>query len=193
MIILTITIEGDWVPESFEGPRLQSAPGMKVYEAKLLTENCTPVKRVYQQTAVPQESFCTSIPALTLTLFDTPSRSYKTLTAGPFPITYHPEHAPRQDVYKPKTNAAEAQIQSVVAPPAPAPWLSKVWARLTRPHEVILHGSSDVTVRLAPAESSQALFSLKPGTAVNVETAEGNWIRISCPNGIGWIPKPESL
>jgi len=192
LITVTLTVEGDWIPESFHMPQMEATPGVKIYDSKLVAEESSIVKQVYRQTVVPQEIFCTALPALSFCYFDTGSGTYKTLSSGPFSITYHAERTPVQPLYTPPERPSETNsgISTAGASAAPASSLSG-WrvlrARITGSREIVLQGSGDISVRLAPLESSQELFTLKPGSSVVIDSSTDDWLRITCPKGIGWV------
>lgn len=190
LITLTLAIEGDWLPDLFEMPTLHSTPLLKVYDARPVVEECTPLRRISQQTVVPQEGGEAILPPLKLEIFDTGSETYRTLSAGPFPITFHAEHAVKQAIYTPpmrSQNHAIAAPSSRASPaPAASPW-QRFWTMLSGRHEATVGGKSAASVRLAPAESSEELFTLEPGTVLVIVDRQGDWIRISVPKGIGWI------
>jgi hypothetical protein len=196
LITLTLTVEGDWIPDDFEMSGIEGTPGLKKYAPKIAKEECFPVKHVTRQTVVPQDPSCTAIPPLSLCYFDTGSGSYIVKTVGPFPITYHAERAPPQQPYSPPRVAVQTNETSSlpgkvkIRPPPESVWQS-LGHRLSGNREVTLRGTGDVSIRLAPAESSSELFTLKPGIVVNIESKHEGWRRISCPKGIGWIRKED--
>ena len=193
LITLTATVEGDWIPDTFIMPRLENTPDLKVYEMKLDTEESSPTRQVCRQTVVPQEHSPALLPALTLCTFDTRLDTYKTQTAGPFPVTFHAEQmTPLQEYVPQRQNSTSATALSQSPPPPPGggedPFWMKLWDRLSGSRNLIIRGRGDISVRLAPDEASRELFSLKPGEVVRQETRREDWLRISCPKGIGWLP-----
>ncbi len=192
LITLTATVEGDWIPDTFIMPRLENTPDLKVYEMKLDAEESSPTRQVCRQTVVPQEHSPALLPELTLCTFDTRLDTYKTQTAGPFPVTFHAERiTPRQDYVPQGQNSnsgaalAPATPASILAPRDPF-WI-RLRDRLTGIRNLVIRGQGDISVRLAPDEASRELFTLKPGEVVRQETRQEDWLRISCPKGIGWV------
>lgn len=162
LITLTFTIEGDWLPEVFTLPQAAPFAGLKVYESKPVPGESGPFKRVFRQTVIPEDASLKALPAFTLVYFDSREARYKTRTAGPFPITYHAEQVPLQAIYAP--------TQRVQGSTAGGP-------------------AKEISVRFGPSESARELFTIKADTPITVESNYEDWIRISCEQGIGWIPK----
>lgn len=193
LITLTSTLEGDWIPDTFTMPRLESTPALKAYGMKVSKDESSPTRQVCRQTVVPQDGTTALLPALTLCTFDTRLDTYKTQTAGPFPVTFHAERViPRQDYVPQGQNSnsgaalAPATPASILAPRDPF-WI-RLRDRLTGIRNLVIRGQGDISVRLAPDESSRELFTLKPGEIVRQESRREDWLRVSCPKGIGWVP-----
>lgn len=190
LISTTFTIEGDLLPDTYLKPAIKECPGLKVYDLKTAASESTPNRHVYSQTLVPGTSTLTAIPACSLSYFDTRQMRYKTLTAGPFPLRFHSEHTPVQTVYSPTQPPVIPATNSMESPGH----LEKqpVWEQLrqwvTHEKKAVITEKTDVQVFLAPSESSQKLFTLKPGTAVVIQTTNENWTGITTPDGIGWLP-----
>ncbi|MEI8122375.1 MAG: hypothetical protein WCI20_10005 [bacterium] len=192
LITLTLTVEGDWIPDDFVMSGIEGTPCLKEYAPIIAKEECFPVKHVTRQTVVPQDPSCTAIPPLSFCYFDTGSGTYIVKTVGPFPITYHAERVLTRQPYSSSRIAVETNKTSSLSgkgkirPSPESAWHSR-WRRLSGNREVTLRGTGDVSIRLAPAESSSELFTLKPGIVVNVESKREGWLRISCQKGIGWL------
>lgn len=193
LITVTLSVEGDWIPESLRLPRYSSVPGLRVYELKPQPEESSLVKQVCQQTVVPQDEGALTLPPLELPVFDTATGTYKTLKAGPFPVSFHGEKSLATPIYTPDPRPPHPP--GTVAPPAsipvpsPAPPLWKrCWNWITGIREAVVLGDSDAVARLAPAESARELFRLKPGTVVQLESSQPGWYRIVVPEGVGWLP-----
>lgn len=193
LITVTTSITGDWLPENFIMPSVNAIPGLKVYESKLVPEESSPTRRVFRQTVIPETTLIKAIPSLRLITFDTRKARFTTQTAGPFPLVYHAEKPIAEPLYMP-TNPVSGSVTTAiisVSTHAPSPTES-LWSKLIRKSknhtEFIVQGDSDVTVRIAPSGSARDLFILKPGATVTVDSTDDDWTRISCEQGIGWIP-----
>lgn len=193
LITVTFTIEGDLLPDTYRKPGIRQCPDLKVYELKPVTGETTPARHVFTQTIVPVINSLALIPACSLSFFDTRQMKYKTLTAGPFPIRYHAEHAPDLSVYSPTQTASQAGTPSPVAVSTPASDTHSFWSllcqRLNQEKPATLIGNNEVQVFLAPSESSKKLFTLKPGASVTIKATHESWLCISSPEGLrGWVP-----
>ena len=191
LINVTFTIEGDLVPDVYLKPGIRALPELKVYGLKPVAGESTPARQVFSQTIVPCSSTLTSIPPCSLSFFDTRQMRYTTLTTGPFPIHYHAERAPVQTVYSPTQTTAKTESTNTIGlvPHAEGlPLWTRIWQRLKHEKSAIITGNNEVQVFLAPSESSQKLFTLKPGTSVTTGSTNENWIYVSSPDGLGWIP-----
>ena len=198
LITVTYTIEGDWLPDDFPKPQIRPEAGLKVYESKLIADECSPTKQVCRQTVVPESLACKAIPSMSLVYFDTSERRFKMLTCGPFPITYHQERMVVHPIYAPPTQ----DVRAITSAPTMGPstvlvpdntWWQNTWNRLCGVKEIVIAGTGEIPVRFAPSDSSRQLFTVKPGATVRMESTNEDWIRISCPQGTGWVPKSETL
>ena len=194
LITLTFTVEGDWLPETYSVPQAVSIPGLKVYESKPVPEESSPTRQVFRQIVIPQETFIKALPAFALTCFDSRESRYKTLSSGPFPITLHAEQAPAHPVYVPTQALTGCTTQNSIQPAAgpsspPDSWWIRMGTRLQGRQSRIIQGNTETTARFGPSDSARDLFTIQPGTSVTVDSSSDDWIRISCSQGIGWIPK----
>ncbi len=191
LITVTFTIGGDLLPATYLKPSIKPAPDLKVYELKPLAGESIPNRQVFTQTLVPVSTNLTTIPACSLSFFDTDLMRYRTLAVGPFPIRYHAEHAPVQTIYSPTQTTAKASITNA-SEGVSAFEKSTFWERLKqhlKPERFVsISGKEDVQVYLAPSELSKPLFKLKPGTSVDTGTTNENWVYISSSDGAGWLP-----
>jgi len=191
LITVTFTIEGDLLPDTYLKPSISSLPELKVYELKPVAGESTPTRQIFSQTIVPTNSNLIAIPTCSLSFYDTREMRYKTLTAGPFPIRYHAERVPVQAVYSPTQTTAKAGTTNAheLMPHSESRTLwAHLWQRLRHEESATLTGIKEIQVYLAPSESSQKLFSLKPGASVTLGATNESWIYISTPDGMGWIP-----
>jgi hypothetical protein len=190
LITVTLRLEGEKLPDLFAPPRIPEGPGLRTYEMKPVPEETSGTQHVFRQTVVALDPSVPALPAITFTFFDARGGLYRTLTAGPFPLTFHSERMTAQPVYAPLTSSATIKPALASAPPSPRTggWFERLANKLLRRQPVIISGDRDLIVRMAPSDSSKTLFTLTPGSTVYREASFEGWIRISCPNGIGWIP-----
>ncbi len=191
LITVSFTLEGDLLPDLYLKPSIKPLPDLKVYELKAVAGESTPFRQVFSQTIVPGSSTLTAIPACSLSFFDTREKRYKTITAGPFPLHYHAERVTVQTVYSPTQTTAKANATNT---PTLLPhsegqtrW-ARFWQRIKHEESATITGTREIQVFLAPSESSQKLFSLQPGKTVTLGATNEDWIYISAPEGMGWIP-----
>lgn len=194
LITLSFTVEGDWLPETFSVPQAVPIPGLKVYESKPVPEESSPTRQVFRQTVIPQENSMKALPAFALTCFDSRESRYKTLVSGPFPITLHAERPPEHPVYVPTQALTGCTTQNSILPAAghsssPDSWWIRMGTRLQGRQRMVIQGDAETTARFGPSDSARELFAIQPGTPVTVDSSSDDWIRISCSQGIGWIPK----
>jgi hypothetical protein len=194
LITVTLKIDGEGLPDPFTPPRVPDTPGLKVYEIKPVPEESSGSQCVFRQTVVPADASVQTIPALAFTFFDARAGHYRTQTSGPFPLTFHAERAPVQPIYSPPPSAVATSpaVSPSVPPTRPASGgLQRLKNRILRRQPAVIRGNREVAIRLAPSDSSKALFTLKPGATVFRESASGAWVRISCREGIGWVAETD--
>ncbi len=191
LITVTLRIEGEKLPDLFVPPRIPEGPGLRTYEMKPVPEETSGIQHVFRQTVVPIDPSVPALPAITFTFFDARAGLYRTLTAGPFPLTFHSERVNVQPIYAPPTPSATT---NPALAPTPSPvhrtggWFERLSNILLRRQPITISGDRDLIVRLAPSDSAKALFTLTPGSTVYRESSVEGWIRISSQDGIGWIP-----
>ena len=191
LITVTFTIEGDLLPDTYLKPSIRPLPELKVYDLKTVVGESTPVRQVFNQTVVPGNSNFTTIPACSLSFYDTRQLCFKTLTAGPFPIRFHAERIPVQKVFSTTgviTNAGSTNTINPAGPSKPLTMYARLWQWVKHEKTAIISGKEEVQVFLTPSESSKKLFTLKPGDSVTPGATYDNWTCVSSPAGTGWIP-----
>lgn len=192
LVMLTFTVEGDLLPDTYSKPGLTQGPDLKVYELKPVPGECTPTRHVFTQTVVPTHSSLTAIPVCSWSFFDTREGRYKTLTSGPFPLHYHLERPPAHQVYSPpKTNASTGTTNDYGCSNSSSndvPSLNLGWQWMRFEKKETIGGKEEVQAYLAPSDASKRLFVIKPGTPVTTGATHDLWIYISTPEGMGWIP-----
>jgi len=194
LITLTYTLSGDPLPDAFTPPSVRSLSSLRVYETKAVEQDGAKTARVFRQTLVPTDTSVAAIPAVSFSYFDGRQNAYRTVSVGPFPLTFYAERTPVQQIYSPTGETARTQalhhpfVQPLPgAAAAEGAWFGSLWRRLVSRHEVIV-GSGGAIARLTPSENAQPLFKLKPGLRIELDSEWRDWVRISCPDGIGWVP-----
>jgi hypothetical protein len=89
-LTLRVELSGSGSLQQALPPGLKESDDFKVYQPKLVTEdmqrNGLSGRKIIEQVLIPKHEGVSEVPALTFSYYDTDSRQYKTLSAGPFPI-----------------------------------------------------------------------------------------------------------
>jgi len=130
LIRASMTIAGDGYTDNVTGPVLSAGRHFKTYEPRLISKT-RGRELVYEQVIVPQSTNAAVVPLVTFTFFEPSSASYKTLTEGPFPLTFRsraplptipetaqPSEAATTNQADAPTGPAEIEPGAVAAPPA---------------------------------------------------------------------------
>lgn len=188
LVTVTLTFAGDGLPDTLTPPPVPAGPGLKVYDIKAVPARGNADHRVFEQTIVAAEPFAKAIPAVTFSYFDPRERRYRSVTAGPFPLVFHAERTPTTVVYAPPVTAASAPSNAVAAAPDGPGRLARAWYALTGQRFALVQPGADTPVHFAPGSETVILFTVKPGTRVRLEDEAQGWARVSCRDGIGWVP-----
>lgn len=90
-VTLRVELSGTGSLQQALPPGLKESEDFKVYQPKLVTEDLErgglSGRKIIEQVVIPKKAGISEIPALSFSYYDTSSRSYKTLDAGPFPLT----------------------------------------------------------------------------------------------------------
>ena len=188
LVTVTLTLSGEGLPDALTPPAVPPGPGLKVYDVKAAPSCSDPGHRVYEQTIVAAEPFAKAVPAVSFSYFDARERRYRTVTAGPFPLVFHSEHAPTMTIYTPPASTSASPASVAPAAPAGPGRLARAWYALTGQRFAVTRPGADTPARFAPGGETLVLFTLKPGARVRLEDEAQGWARISCHDGIGWVP-----
>jgi hypothetical protein len=100
LIRTKITIRGKGYYDSLRPPAFTRPADFKVYDLRLLPGG--PDERSFEQILIPLSTNATTIPALSFGYFDPNAGAYKTVTQGPFSVTFHsPKQIVDDDRYRP--------------------------------------------------------------------------------------------
>lgn len=88
-VTVKMQISGSGNLDRFPPPELEEMPNLKVYEIQK-NQTINPNESLYEQAVIPTSTDVTEIPALAFSYFDTQSKTFKTITRGPFPIEVEP-------------------------------------------------------------------------------------------------------
>jgi len=188
LVTVAMTLVGEGLPDVLTPPRVSAAPGLKIYDVKAVPGRSDASHQVYEQTIVAAEPFAKAIPAVTFACFDPRNRRYVTSSAGPFPLVFHAERTPTTIVYTPPATTAAAPVSAAATAPAGPGHLARAWYALTGQRFAVVQPGADTPARFAPGSDTVILFTLKAGTRVRLEEETQDWVRVSCHDGIGWVP-----
>ncbi len=131
LITVRLTVTGDGALDLAAPPHLTDTAGFRVYPLRPdPSSDPLPQRRTYTQTLVPLTPAATLAPAYRWTIFDPAAASYRTLDAGPFPLVFHAERAPSQEVYQAAsqgapTGTAAAAVDSGGGAAASSSWYAR--------------------------------------------------------------------
>ena len=189
LITAVMKIRGSGYLEEISQPRISPGRNFKVYDPKLVS-GTGPDEKTFEQIIIPQSTNAVEISAISFSFFDPRPNSYKTITKGPFPLTFHEKKSAALKPYRPSPIPEESVKDS-----GPAMFPTSFSERLAAALRSRFGGSPEASVikdeiaRLAPAHSSVASFDLPEGSIVYVLETHGSWAKISFGNKRGWIPR----
>lgn len=191
IVTVQIQIDGVGLPPGIMPPAVQPVSGLKVYDSRPLTGQCTDETRVFTQTVVPVDPALTHIPAICFTSFNPVAGRYETATAGPFPIVFHAEPATVAPVFSPRTNKNTVSHMTGSHASEQIPRNGFIGSRLLMKQAAtveLLHVPGTTHAHLAPSRTSLVLFTLQKDSLVRIMDRQEGWLRVEAPDGIGWIP-----
>lgn len=189
LITAVMKIHGSGYLDEISPPRISPGRHFKVYDPKLVLDKPSGEK-AFEQIVIPQSTNAVEISAISFSFFNPRAGSYKTITSGPFPLTFHEKKSSSLQPYRPSPTPDESVGESGTKP-ARAGFLKRLVAafstRFSGGREAAVIRNE--TARLAPAHSAVASFDLTEGSVVRVLETYGNWAKISFGNKRGWMPR----
>ena len=199
LIVVSVTISGDGIPPGIAPPLLAIDPTFKTYPAKP-SKNSPAGARTFEQIVIPSATNATTVGPVTFIYFDTRSEEYRTLSQGPFPVTFHPERQVVTQVYRPPAGGTtNSGTMAVIGTDTNAVhhgngsrwrrWFGRIGiGRDSTQRAVITAGP--VEARFAPSPNAQPLGKIPRDTTVAVVDSTPEWLRVVTPGGdAGWIPR----
>jgi hypothetical protein len=108
LITVSFQVRGKGYMEKIAPLSISPGPHFKAYPSKLIPGKNTEEK-VFEHIIVPQSTNAVAIPAAEFSFFDPYAASYKSLSTGPFHITFHPQKKATSDIiYTPARQATSA-------------------------------------------------------------------------------------
>jgi len=183
LITLTTRISGRGYTDNIKIPQMQNTPSLKTYAPKKIS--CDLNSTVYEQTIIPQTDNLKAIPKINFTYFDTRAKRYKTLTAGPFPIKYHPAGKVILDEFRPDDLPAATNTEKKAQQQSIKKSFTKT---MTKARYQQATCSNDIPAHLAPSKASLTTFTIPENTEINILATHNNWLKIESEKQRGWIP-----
>jgi hypothetical protein len=182
LITLSGRISGSAYTDGIIIPGIQASPAIKTYNPeKIKTSDGT---FAFRQTLIPQSTNVTAIPKISLTYFDTAAATYRTLSAGPFPLKYHKLINTQITHYKPKdmphkqtaaqTDQHKKNVRKIIKS-----------IKSSRYRDAI---SKAAQAYLAPSKASLKTFKIPADSKIMIITNYKDWLKIDYNQQRGWIP-----
>jgi len=125
LVTVVMTISGKGYLDAVSPPRISPGPDFKAY-APQSVPGTSESERIIKQTVIPMNTNAVEIPPVSFSFFDTGTSSYRTLTKGPFQLTFRTEARPSFQQYRPGLSAQSSREKSGLPiaglKPAPDRW-----------------------------------------------------------------------
>lgn len=120
LVHVTPRIYGTGYLEAVTAPRLSPSPHFKIYDAKSISAPAG--ERAFDQVLIPQDTNAAAVPAVFFSFFEPRAGVYRTITRGPFPLTFvnPPAASPVPEPYRPPVQNAGVSTNPPVPSPVPA-------------------------------------------------------------------------
>ena len=93
-VTVTLRLQGAGNISAARPPAYRDAESFKAYDARQTGDPPAPAAErgamIFEQVVIPRAADLKELPALRFSFFDPAAAQYRTLTAGPFPLTVHP-------------------------------------------------------------------------------------------------------
>lgn len=114
LVTMRMTVRGNGYMGGISAPRVTRGDHFKVYDAKRIDEKGKDV--VYEQTLVPQSTNAVEIGSVSFSFFDPLRAQYRTISKGPFKLTFHEKERITVKPYEPEeVGSTESEKVSQVA------------------------------------------------------------------------------
>jgi len=202
LVTVTMKIYGEGYLESMISPRISSGGNLRAYDPKPVAGGIG--EKVFEQTVIPQNTKAT-IPSVSFSYFEAKAAAYRTITRGPFDLSFHAAKAVTFHQYRPEqsgttsstvttasgTNAVgKATSSGQLAGVATGRGLKRGFAeRLASvfSRQTTAAVGVNETAMFAPARSSLMSFDIPRGSVVAVLDAYGSWSKVGFGGKRGWI------
>lgn len=193
LVKANLSVRGQGYLEEVLPPRISPGRNFRAYDPRLLPDSHGNEKR-FEQILVPQSTNAFTVPAVSFSFFDPDREAYRTITRGPFKLTFHEQPVEISAIYNPEevtsTNVlAETQRQDTPPADTGVSWLSRL--RNTGRRTALARDTA--RARFAPAHSAMILFELRKGAEVRVVETDGRWAKIESNARRGWVSADELM
>ena len=107
LVRVTMRIAGQGNTSSIKPPSVKAASGFTLYEPRRLPSTAHN-ELVFEQVLIPQNTNARAVPAVTLSFFDAVSGGYRTLTRGPFVLSFREPGTEQFTPFVPKPEITDA-------------------------------------------------------------------------------------
>lgn len=188
LITLIMTVKGNGYLDEMRSPPVAISQNFKAYDPQVV-ENASGIKS-FEQIIIPVNTNANEVGMISFSFFDPDARTYKTISQGPFPLTFHQETSVVLKHFRPNS-ASTNEIQHIntavknvnerysIDSASNASWL--------------LHGTQARTTqknsaRFAPARSALIGFEIPEGAIVRIIETYTEWAKVEYNNNRGWFP-----
>lgn len=197
IITATTTISGNGYLEEATPPRISIGSNFKVYEPKIIKE--IESGRIFEQIMIPINTNATEVGSVTFCYFDPSASAFKTITQGPFPLTFHPEYKVTMNKFIPADTDINQKRELVFknSNTGHSDGTNNITEERPRSTTGLKNINSIITqkvsARFAPAHTALPLFEISAGESVKMIELKSEWVLIEYLNNRGWIPTSSVL
>ncbi|OVE75226.1 hypothetical protein BVX97_05285 [bacterium E08(2017)] len=182
LVNITSTVRGDGYLDDISSIGIESNNLFRVYPSQLLEER--DIFKSFRQTIVVKGTNSTEVPAVSFSFFDPKKGVYRTITRGPFPLTFRKAKDIAIEKFQPK----EAIKSSVKPEEDVNEGLSSAAGSKTATSNDLAVLSDDESMYFAPSHASLTTAEIPGGKTVRILDKQGDWYKIEYQNNRGWIP-----
>lgn len=156
-LTVTLRLQGSGNVASVLPPAYADTDLYKAYEKRQVGNNPDPTaesgSKTFEQVVIPRTESLAELPALQFSYFDPVASEYRTVTAGPFPLTVHPSENGANALLLQVPGSATAGGNSLVLgsdivylKSAPARWRNHDGAPLRKPILIAVHAAAPIAL-----------------------------------------------
>ncbi|MGD9613093.1 MAG: BatD family protein [Kiritimatiellia bacterium] len=156
-ITVTLRLQGSGNVAAAMPPSYRDADLFKAYEARQVGDTPDPAAerggKIFEQVVLPRSDALKELPALRFSFFDPASSQYRTVSAGPFPLTIHPSESGNGALLLQVPGGAAAGGGSLVLgtdivylKPAPARWRNGGGLAARKPLLIAVHAAAPLAL-----------------------------------------------